>query len=102
MTLPTKFNLLNKSILIDLSHVKSVGDEVVSAGGIVTGNVQVSETPTYGTVIAVADGIETIEVGDIIPLPTTGVLRQFEWPGKTKKDKVAIIRLDMIDGVVKP
>lgn len=97
-----KINLTNKSILIDLSHVKDKGDEVVQ-GGIVLGTVQVSETPTYGVVLAYDPSLEgKVEVGDVIPLPTTGVLRMFEFPGKTKQDKVAVIRFDLIDGVVKP
>ncbi|MNC15757.1 hypothetical protein D3C76_102590 [compost metagenome] len=101
MTLPNQFSLTNKAILLDLSHVKSVGDEITQ-GGIVLGTVQVSETPTYGTVVAYDPELEgKIAVGDVIPLPSTGVLRSFEYPGKGPKTKVAIIKFDMIDGVVK-
>lgn len=97
-----KIVLTNKSILIDLNHVKEKGDEIVQ-GGIVLGNVQVSETPTYGTVVAYDPTLEgKVEVGDVIPLPTTGVLRMFDFPGRSPKTKVAIIRYDLIDGVVKP
>ena len=97
-----KIVLTNKSILIDLNHVKEKGDEIVQ-GGIVLGNVQVSETPTYGTVVAYDPALEgKVEVGDVIPLPTTGVLRMFDFPGRSPKTKVAIIRYDLIDGVVKP
>lgn len=104
MTLPAnkQFSLTNKAILIDLSHVKSVGDEVVSAGGIVTGKVEVSGTPTYGTVVAYDSALEgLVAVGDVIPLPTTGVLRMFDYPGKDPKSKLSIIKYDLIDGVVR-
>lgn len=103
MTLPNKqFSLTNKAILLDLNHVKSVGDEITQ-GGIVLGTVQVSETPTYGIVLGYDPELEgKVAVGDAIPLPTTGVLRMFDYPGKDKKTQIAIIRFDLIDGVVKP
>ena len=96
-----KINLTNNSILIDLSHVKSQGDEIVQSG-IVLGRVQVSETPSYGIVLAFDPALaDKVAVGDCIPLPTTGVLRAFDFPGKGEKTKVAVIRFDLIDGVVK-
>ena len=102
MTLPKQFSLTNKAILLDLNHVKSVGDEITQ-GGIVLGTVQVSESPTYGTVVAYDPELEgKIAVGDVIPLPTTGVLRMFDYPGKDPKTKLSIIKFDLIDGVVKP
>ncbi len=67
MTLPKQFSLTNKAILLDLNHVKSVGDEITQ-GGIVLGTVQVSESPTYGTVVAYDPELEgKIAVGDVIP-----------------------------------
>ena len=102
MTLPKQFSLTNKAILLDLNHVKSVGDEIVQSG-IVIGKVQVSETPTYGTVVAYDPELEgKLSVGDVVPLPTTGVLRMFDYPGKDKKNQIAIIKFDLIDGVIKP
>lgn len=96
-----QFSLTNKAILLDLSHVKSVGDEVIQ-NGFVIGKVQVSEPPTYGIVVAYDPELEgSVAVGDVVPLPTTGVLRMFDYPGKDPKTKLSIIRFDMIDGVVK-
>lgn len=99
MTAP-KITLHNRSILLDCNHAVSIGDEV-SQGGIVLGVAQTSEVPTYGKVVAVSEDIaDKVLVGDIIPLPTTGVLRSFDYPGKDKKQKLAIIRYDLIDATI--
>ncbi|UOL48804.1 hypothetical protein [Pseudomonas phage Astolliot] len=98
MTAP-KITLHNRSILLDCNHAVSVGDEV-SKSGIVLGVAQTSEVPSYGIVLQVSPDIENVFPGDIIPLPTTGVLRSFDYPGKDKKNKLAIIRYDLIDATI--
>lgn len=91
--------LSNRTILLDVSHVKTVGDEVTQ-GGIVIGKVTQSEIPTYGYVVAVDPELKGVKVGDLIPIAQAGTLRQFEWPGKPKDHKIVSMRFDMVDGVI--
>lgn len=91
--------LTNNTILLDVSHVKQAGDELIQ-GGIVVGKVTQSEIPTYGTVVAVAPSIETVKPGDLIPIAQTGSLRAFEWPGKPKDQKIVAMRYEAVDGVI--
>lgn len=99
MTLP-KIKLTNKTVLLDVSHVKVVGDDLYQ-GGILIGKVQQSEVPTYGYVIQADEAVaDMYQVGMIAPIPTPGVLRIFEWPGKTKDQKIVAVRADALDGVI--
>jgi hypothetical protein len=91
--------LTNKTVLLDVSHVKQQGDELVQ-GGIVIGKVFQSEVPTYGFVVA-CDPTVDLKVGDIIPIAQPGSLRTFDWPEKAKDQKIVSIRFEFIDGVIK-
>lgn len=93
--------LTNKTVLLDVSHVKQQGDELVQ-GGIVVGKVFQSEVPTYGFVVAFDPTIDTLEVGDCVPIAQAGALRVFDWPEKSKDQKIVSMRFDLIDGVIKP
>lgn len=92
--------LTNKTILLDVSHAKEQGDDLIE-GGIVLGKVYQSEVPTYGYVVAFDPAIETLKVGDIVPIAHAGALRVFHWPEKSKAQKIVSLRFDMIDGVIK-
>lgn len=95
-----KITLTNKTILLDVSHAKTQGDEITQ-GGIVIGRVMQSEVPTYGVVVQADPTLsETFPVGAIVPIPGPGILRQFEYPGKDPKRKVLAVRADALDGVV--
>lgn len=91
--------LTNKTVLLDVTHVKAQGDELTQ-GGIVIGRVQQSEVPTYGYVMAFDPAIETLKVGDIVPIAQAGSLRVFDWPEKSKDQKVVAMRYEFIDGVI--
>jgi hypothetical protein len=91
--------LTNKTVLLDVSHVKQQGDELVQ-GGIVVGKVFQSEVPTYGYVVAFDPAIETLKVGDVVPIAQPGSLRVFDWPEKPKDQKIVSIRFEFIDGVI--
>lgn len=93
--------LSNKTVLLDVSHVKQQGDELVQ-GGIVVGKVFQSEVPTYGFVVAFDPAIDTLQVGDCVPIAQPGSLRTFDWPEKSKDQKIVSIRFEFIDGVIKP
>ena len=93
--------LSNKTVLLDVSHVKQQGDELVQ-GGIVVGKVFQSEVPTYGFVVAFDPTIDTLQVGDCVPIAQPGSLRTFDWPEKSKDQKIVSIRFEFIDGVIKP
>lgn len=93
--------LTNKTVLLDVSHVKAQGDEITQ-GGIVIGKVQQSEVPTFGFVVAFDPAITTLEVGDCVPIAQAGSLRVFDWPEKSKDQKIVSMRFEFIDGVIKP
>lgn len=96
-----EIKLINKTILLDVSHAKQAGDELRTDSGFVIGKVEVSETPMYGVVVQADPQLaETFPVGAVVPLPSTGLLRSFEYPGKPKELKVVAIRADLLDGVV--
>lgn len=102
----TKFSelqvtLTNKTVLLDVTHVKAQGDELTQ-GGIVIGRVQQSEVPTYGFVVAFDPTIDTLEVGDCVPIAQAGLLRSFDWPEKSKDQKILAMRYEYVDGVIKP
>lgn len=91
--------LTNKTILLDVSHVKSQGDEITQ-GGIVIGKVLQSEIPTYGVVVAFDPTVD-VKVGDIVPIAQAGLLRSFDWPDKSKDQKILAMRFEYVDGVIK-
>lgn len=91
--------LTNKTVLLDVSHVKSQGDEITQ-GGIVIGKVLQSEVPTYGVVLAFDPAIESLKIGDIVPVAQSGSLRTFDWPEKSKDQKVVAMRFEFVDGVI--
>jgi hypothetical protein len=91
--------LTNKTVLLDVSHVKAQGDEITQ-GGIMIGKVLQSEVPTYGYVVGFDPAIETLKIGDVVPIAQAGSLRVFEWPGKSKDQKVVSMRFEFIDGVI--
>lgn len=95
-------SLTNKTVILDVTHVKSVGDELKTESGFVIGKVEQSEVPTYGYVLAFDPALDYLEVGDIVPIAQPGTLRIFDWPNKSKDQKVVSIRADYIDGVIKP
>ena len=94
----SNLTLINNTILLDVSHVKMQGDDLYE-GGILLGKVQQSEVPTYGYVVAVSEGaIDRFSIGDIVPIATPGILRQFDWPGKPKNHRIVSVRVDAVDG----
>lgn len=93
--------LHNRSVLLDVSHVAKAGDEH-KVGDIVIGVRQVSEVPTYGTVLAVSDElVGVVEVGSTVAIPMQGILRTVEWPGKDDKLRLVSMRMDNVDVIVK-
>jgi hypothetical protein len=99
MTLPA-IKLTNKTVLLDVSHVKQAGDDLYQ-GGILIGKVQQSEIPTYGYVVQADEAVaDMYQVGMVVPIPTPGVLRVFEWPGKSKDRKIVAVRAEALDGVI--
>lgn len=94
--------LTNGSILIDVSHAKTVGDKMYSDSGIALGIVQVSEVPSYGVVVDYSPELvdKGVKKGQIIPIPVGGVLRVIDWPGKPKDLKLSVIRFDNVDCLI--
>lgn len=91
--------IFNRSVLLDVRHVAIAGQEKFM-GGIVVGRHEISEVPTYGIVVAY-DPTLSVDIGDIISIPTPGVLRAVDWPGKPKDLRVVSMRMDNIDVLVK-
>lgn len=95
-----EIRLTNKTVLLDVSHAKTAGDEITQ-GSIVIGKVLQSEVPTYGVVVLADESIADIyPVGAIVPIPGPGILRAFDYPGKDPKAKVLAVRADALDGSV--
>lgn len=92
--------LSNRTVLLDVSHVKMVGDELKTESGVVYGRVEQSEIPAYGYVVAHDQSLDGIKVGDIVPIAQQGSLRAFEWPGKPKDQKIVAMRFEAVDGVI--
>jgi len=96
----TRVTLTNKTVLLDVTHVKAQGDEITQ-GGIMIGRVLQSEVPTYGYVVGFDPAIETLQIGDLVPIAQAGSLRTFDWPDKSKDQKVVAMRFEYVDGVIK-
>lgn len=92
--------LSNRTILLDVSHVKSAGDELKTESGFVIGKVEVSEVPSYGYVVAFDPTLQGMKVGDVVPIAQTGALRAFDWPNKDKSQKIVSMRFEAVDGAI--
>lgn len=93
--------MFNRSVLLDVSHVAKAGDEK-KLGTIVVGRHEVSEIPTYGTVVAVsAELAGQVEIGSTVSIAIPGVLRTVDWPGKDEKLRLVSMRMENVDVIVK-